>query len=319
MKLGPRNNLAVALSTPGTQNLVEVFHLNDTTGKLNNYRKIDLKEPNGQVYGIEFSPGGNKIFASVKGTPSPSQLFEYFIDSVEHIYFKQKISVPVEMGALQLGPDGQIYAAINGSGVLGTIAANDDTTKLSTYNASGFTLKVGTTSKLGLPNFTQITSNAFGGPSIEVSGFCFGQPTQFVGNATDAIDKFQWFFGDGGSDTSSNPVHSYAAPGTYTVTLRLTNRCSLDTTLVQKVTIFAPPPKPTIPGAAALCSGPVTLDANTANLPGFVYNCARPGPTRLPYLSRGVKVIRWHSLPSGPVPNGSVFTSVRPGSMPTST
>lgn len=280
MKLGPRDNLAVALSTPGTQNLIELFHLNDTTGAINNYRKIDLKEPNGQVYGIEFSPGGNKIFASVKGTPSPSLIFEYFIDSLEQPYFRQQISQPFELGAMQLGPDGQIYVAINGSGVLGTINANEDTTQVSAYNPNGFTLAAGTTSKLGLPNFIQIISNAFGGPSIEVSGLCFGQPTQFVGNATDAIDKFQWFFGDGGSDTAAAPVHTYAAPGTYTVSLRITNRCSLDTTLIQKVTIFAPPPNPTIPGAIALCTGVVILDANTANLPNFTYNWSSGDSTR---------------------------------------
>ena len=285
MKLGPRDNLAVAISTPGTQNLVELFHLNDTTGELNNYRKIDLKQPNGQVYGIEFSPGGNKIFASVKGTPSPSEIYEYFIDSLEHPYFRQKISQPVELGAMQLGPDGQIYVAINDSGVLGTINASDDTTQVSSYNAVGFTLAVGTTSKLGLPNFTQIISNAFGGPSIDVAGFCFGQPTQFVGNATDAIDEFQWFFGDGGSDTASSPVHTYAAPGTYNVSLRLTNRCSLDTTLVQKITIFLPPPNPTIPGATALCTGVVTLDANTANIPDFTYNWSSGDTTQIVTVS----------------------------------
>ncbi len=40
MKLGPKNQLAVALAT-GSSNLIELFHLNDSTGKLNNYRKID--------------------------------------------------------------------------------------------------------------------------------------------------------------------------------------------------------------------------------------------------------------------------------------
>ena len=67
MKLGARNNLAVALSIPGSSNLIELFHLNDTTGQITNYLKIDLNEPNGQVYGVEFSPGGNKIFATVTG------------------------------------------------------------------------------------------------------------------------------------------------------------------------------------------------------------------------------------------------------------
>lgn len=271
MKLGPRNDLAVALSTPGTSNIVELFHLNDTTGTINNYRKIDLKEPNGQVYGIEFSPGGNKLFASVKGTPSPSKIFEYFIDSIGHPYFKQQIPQPLEIGALQLGPDGQIYAAINGSGVLGTIIANDDTTQLSSFNANGFNLAAGTLSKLGLPNFVQHISNAFGGPGFDFTGVCLGQPTQFVGTATDAIDQFQWFFGDGGSDTQPSPIHTYAAVGTYTVSMRLTNRCGLDTTIVKQIKIDPTPARPTLPGATALCTGNVVLDANSTNTPGLTY------------------------------------------------
>ena len=273
MKLGPRDNLAVALSTPGTQNLLELFHLNDTTGELNNYRKINLNQSSGQVYGLEFSPTGNKLFATLKGTPSPSELYEYFLDSIEQPYFMQKISQPLELGAMQLGPDGQIYVAVNGSGTLGTINANEDTTQVSSFIPNGFTLAAGTISSLGLPNFTQIISNAFGGPAIDVSGLCFGDSTRFVGTATDAIDNFQWFFGDGGSDNNNtpDPVHLYAAPGTYIVSLRITNRCSLDTTLVRNIIISALPLNPTIPGAIALCTGSVTLDANSTNQPNLTY------------------------------------------------
>ena len=83
MKLGPRNTLAVTLATPGTSNFVELFQLIDSSGVLSKYRKIDLNEPNGQVYGVEFSPGGNKVFATVKGSLGSSHIFEYFIDSID--------------------------------------------------------------------------------------------------------------------------------------------------------------------------------------------------------------------------------------------
>lgn len=271
MKLGPKNTLAVALSNPGVSNVVELFHLNDTTGKLNNYRKIDLKQPAGQVYGVEFSSGGNKVYATVKGSPAPSTVFEYFIDSIGHPYFRNKTIQNAELGAIQKGPDGQIYMAINGSGVLGTIQPVEDTTRVSPINFSGFALAAGTQSTLGLPNFIQQVNNATGGPALDFTGVCLGSPTKFVGTSTDAIDKFLWFFGDGGSDTDAAPVHTYGAIGTYTVSMNLTNRCGLDTTLVKPVTIFAPPQKPTIPGASALCNGPVLLDANTGNLPGLTY------------------------------------------------
>jgi len=271
MKIGPDNNLAVTLSTPGVSNLIELFQLDNATGRLTNYRKIDLKEPNGQVYGVEFSPGGNKIFATVKGTPTPSVLFEYFLDSLNRPFFKQRIEQNSEFGALQAGPDGQIYMAINGSNTLGTIQAAEDTTLLSSLNMSGFNLAGGTNSRLGLPNFIQIQGNAFGGPGFSFAGVCVGDSTRFVGSPTDAIDEFQWFFGDGASSTESSPVHLYATAGTYTVSMRIFNRCKLDTTIIQQVTIFNPPPKPSVPGAIALCTGAVTLDANNTNIPGLTY------------------------------------------------
>lgn len=271
MKLGGNNTLAVALSSPGTSNLIELFDLDNTTGRLTNYRKIDLNEPNGQVYGVEFSPAGNKLFATVKGSPSPSVLFEYFLDSLSQPYLKQRIQQNGEFGALQAGPDGQIYMAINGGSALGTIQAVEDTTQLSSFNLNGFNLAGGTNSNLGLPNFIQIQGNAFGGPGFTFSGVCVGDSTRFIGTPTDAIDEFQWFFGDGGSSTESSPLHLYASAGTYTVSMRLTNRCGLDTTIVQPVTIFNPPPRPTVPGAIALCTSTVILDANNTNIPDLTY------------------------------------------------
>ena len=282
MKIGARNNVAVALSMPGTSNFVELFTLVDSSGVLTNFRQIDLNEPNGQVYGIEFSPAGNKVFATLKGAPTPSAVYEYFLDSINAPYLRNITPAPTqELGALQIGPDGQIYMAINGSNVLGTIQAVEDTTFVSAVNFNGFALAAGTNSRLGLPNFTQIISSAFGGPTLDVMGVCFGQPTVFNGTPTDAIDQFAWFFGDGASDTDPNPTHTYAAPNTYSVTMRLTNRCGLDTTLVRPVTIFPAPPNPTIPGAAALCTGAVTLDANSGNLPGYSYVWSSGDTTKL--------------------------------------
>ncbi|MBX2898541.1 MAG: PKD domain-containing protein [Cyclobacteriaceae bacterium] len=271
MKIGTGNNVAVALSTPGTSNLVELFTLDTNTGTLNNFRQINLNEPNGQVYGVEFSPGGSKLFATVKGTPTPSHIFEYFLDSLSRPFFKQRITQNLELGAIQLAPDNQLYVAINGSSVLGTIQVNEDTTQLSFFNPSGFTLAGGTNSRLGLPNFIQFQGNAFGGPGFSFTGLCLGDTTRFTGVATDPIDNFQWFFGDGGSSTDASPEHVYAAAGLYNVTMRLTNRCGLDTTIVQQVRIFSPPATPSIPGAAPLCTGAVTLNANIPNTPGLTH------------------------------------------------
>jgi hypothetical protein len=311
MKLGPKNDLAVALSTPGA-NLIELFHLNDSTGELTNYRKIDLKEPSGQVYGIEFSSGGNKLFATVKGTPSPSEVFEYSIDSVDMPHFKQKISGTSEFGALQIGPDGQIYMAINGSASLGTIAAVEDTTQLSSFTASGFNLAGGTNSNLGLPNFIQINSNALGGPSITVAGVCTNDSTTISGTQRDQIDEFNWQIRQGSTVVATSQESSFkflfTTPGVYKVTMRLHNRCAADTTLTKDVTIFAPP---LAPGAAVpLCTGSATLDANPPNAPSLTYLWSTADTTRtIVVQQQGIFTVDVTSKITGCVSHGN-FISV---------
>lgn len=54
---------------------------------------------------------------------------------------------------------------------------------------------------------------------------CLGSPVNFVNastNGTAQITNWAWDFGDGNSSTQVNPQHTYAAAGTYTVTLVVT-------------------------------------------------------------------------------------------------
>lgn len=52
-----------------------------------------------------------------------------------------------------------------------------------------------------------------------------GNSVTFSNNNTD-LSSFEWDFGDGNTDTTNNPaMHTYANPGTYTVTLTQTNAC----------------------------------------------------------------------------------------------
>ncbi len=259
MKLGVRNNLAVPICTPGVSNVIELFQLVDSTGVIINYRKLDMAQPNGQVYGVEFSPGGRRLFATIKGVPSAtaSEIYEYFVDSLDRTppVFVQKVARPTLMGALQIAPTSEIYIAIDGQGQLGSIQANDDYIPTSsTFNFSATPALISPTiSKLGLPNFIQQISNGFGGPGFTFTGTCIGGVTSFVGTRTDVIDEFQWSFGDGASSTIGSPQHTFGAPGTYKVAMRLTNRCGLDVTITQDVKINDLPPKPAIPASASLC------------------------------------------------------------------
>lgn len=61
-------------------------------------------------------------------------------------------------------------------------------------------------------------------PSFEYDNFCTGPEVSFFGDASVAapyfIESYEWLFGDGGTSTGQDPVHTYQEPGYYEVTLR---------------------------------------------------------------------------------------------------
>ena len=67
-----------------------------------------------------------------------------------------------------------------------------------------------------------------------------GLTVAFTDTSTDAdgsIASRAWSFGDGSSSTAANPAKTYAASGTYTVKLKVTDNSGLSTTTSQSVTV----------------------------------------------------------------------------------
>jgi subtilisin-like proprotein convertase family protein/PKD repeat protein len=65
-------------------------------------------------------------------------------------------------------------------------------------------------------------------PVAAFNWFASGSVVQFTNQSTNGT-SYAWDFGDGSTSTDQNPVHTYAAGGTYTVTLVVTNACGTDT------------------------------------------------------------------------------------------
>jgi PKD repeat protein len=73
---------------------------------------------------------------------------------------------------------------------------------------------------------------------------------QFTSQVTGNIVIYSWDFGDGGTNNDPNPRHTYAAAGTYNVTLTVTDANGATTNATQQVTVTAP----------AATAAPLTLE-----------------------------------------------------------
>lgn len=64
-------------------------------------------------------------------------------------------------------------------------------------------------------------------PSFAVDGVPVpaGRPVRFLDTSLRAPNAWRWSFGDGGRSGERNPVHTFAEPGVYTVSLEATNSC----------------------------------------------------------------------------------------------
>lgn len=70
---------------------------------------------------------------------------------------------------------------------------------------------------------------------------------RFTDRSTDDPTAWLWQFGDGGESTQQDASHTYEVPGTYTVSLTVTNDCGQDETVEQDLIVVQP-----------ACDAPVT-------------------------------------------------------------
>jgi uncharacterized membrane protein len=125
-------------------------------------------------------------------------------------------------------------------------------------------------SVLNLENFNQnftITASFDNQPTSQPPspGFDFspieprvGEAVQFTDTSTAGtgdLASWSWDFGDGQTSTAQNPTHSFAAPGTYRVSLLVFNSNELSGTVAQTITVL---PQTT--------STPTTVDGEVAVL-----------------------------------------------------
>ena len=120
-----------------------------------------------------------------------------------------------------------------------------DVTLIAFNNAGSDTITLTdyiTVNASAVPNFTSSTN---------------GLTVAFTNTSSNAT-SYNWDFGDNSSSTETDPTHTYADDGTYTVTLIATNDCSSDTTSQTVVIVTAP----TAAFSADVTSGCAPLTVN---------------------------------------------------------
>jgi PKD repeat protein len=126
---------------------------------------------------------------------------------------------------------------------------------------------------------------AFSAPGAAAATVAAGFDASASSDLDGTIAGYSWSFGDGGTGSGQLPAHAYAAPGTYDVTLTVTDNSGATASVTHPVAVGAAPPGPTPTAAAAAPAAfpPVTGDSLSAAGP--------TAPSTLPVLPTVAKVL----------------------------
>ena len=132
-------------------------------------------------------------------------------------------------------------------------------------------------------------------PNFTMPIVCTGSATPFTDLSRPTnITAWQWNFGDGGTATTQNPTHTFAAVGTYPVKLTVTDApCIRDTTI--NVTVVNPPTS-TFTAVSPECQGSNSNIVYTGNATsGYTYTWDFDGGTGIPITGEGPLNISWQT------------------------
>ncbi|WP_215224516.1 gliding motility-associated C-terminal domain-containing protein [Echinicola shivajiensis] len=304
MKFSPDGEkLAVTIVDANGCSMVDVFDFNEQTGELSEYATIDLGCDD-EVYGLEFGNDSEKIFVSYRNgkgieeipiqgvtltddtdpdNPITSVCPSCFESASTQAQIEQCIqdsrttlsgSAGGNLGALQMGPDGQIYVSVVGAPQVGTIQPGADCNP-SFYNEQGPVTNG--TNNLGLPSYVQNSGSNV--PDPEISGperVCLDENglalVEFEGAGEPDIDFYDWTISDsngatvfsysGEGDDFQNMEYSFDSAGVYTVFLDV-ERCGNPNYYSGNMEIeVVAPPVITLQDDVTFCAGDtITLTA----------------------------------------------------------
>ncbi|MEZ5017117.1 MAG: gliding motility-associated C-terminal domain-containing protein [Flavipsychrobacter sp.] len=192
MKVSPdRKKLGIASWNGTPSSFLALHDFSPQTGQLTNGQIIDTRAGS-EFYGCEFSPNSLRLYVSGY---SSRTIYQYDLtqSSPSAIKASKKAVVPSTgtLGALQLAPDSNIYAAIVGSAGLGRISNANTLAPGCVYTAAAIPISATTTTNLGLP---QAVVHSISGDDVLITSrdtsICLEQPIVLYGRA--GRSAYEW-------------------------------------------------------------------------------------------------------------------------------
>lgn len=269
------NKIACAI---GYQDIVEYFDFDKNTGIISNPATLAMP-PSYHAYGIEFSPDSKRLYCTYYQTGSFSETCQYDLTASNVSLSKVTIATDPDpiMYSLQLGPDHKIYATKEITPFLSVINSPNALGLACNFVPNAVNLDplgMGSMCMLGLPNFNQSYFNlafpnvpcSYVNANFQISNsiICANTCIDFTDQSTGTISNWQWNF-QGASIASSTLQNvstvCYTTPGTYNVTLIISNGSSTDT-LTQTVTVLPNPIANAGPDVTLTAGDSTTLNAS---------------------------------------------------------
>ncbi len=210
-------------------------------------------------------------------------LFQYNASLTDSLLFMSSqviidsVSSDIQLGALQLGPDGKIYSPTWLMDSLSTINQPEIFGIGCNFMKHSISLN-GMLCHSDLPQFLQ-KYKVF----VHYTGVnCTNNLLSFSADIWPPADTTLWNFGDPASGTANTssfaaPSHSYTAPGTYTVTLYVRHNDNRTDTSRVPVTIL-PSPQPNAGPDRSVCTGvSVTFDAGSCTGCSYLWSALPSG------------------------------------------
>ena len=272
-------------------------------------------------YGCSFSNNGQYLYTN-----------EFFIGMFQYDVFAPNVNASSIMiydpwvggtfiyGSMHLGPDCKLYTFGQGN-LVGSVINNPNNPGL-TCNLQVASFPLSYSSPLQSANFsaTNYIQSWFKDPTyvepIIAANFnfntaCLPTATTFTNTSTSISDcpVYSWNFADvgsGASNTSSltNPTHIFSSPGTYNVSLTITERCQTSTQIIP-ITVYGLPVVDIIADTTVCENFGVTLNTTavgdylwtgpSGNMSG-VFTSTLQNPTNPVFLLNGFANEGWYYL-----------------------